>query len=117
MTINAYIFSWDCYGIESIIPITQYEGHENQQLINMIMDKPTIAHPLSGIIGSLKMRARFNHHRFYEIYAVDCDDGMTIEFWKKQWDDYPQETADLIRSHGVKIYSDRRPDSTQVKIT
>jgi len=31
-TQNAFIFSWDQLGIESIIPITKYEHHDKQNL-------------------------------------------------------------------------------------
>ena len=107
MTTNAFIFCWDCYGIESIIPISEYEHHDKQQLINMLSDNPVKVNPLNAIIGSLQMRARANHHRHYEIYSVDCEESLTREFWRQQWETYPQETAELIRKNGVKLYSDR----------
>lgn len=107
MTTNAYIFSWDCMGLESIVPISKYEHHESQQLINILSDRNVVPNPLNNILGSLKMRARANYHRQYEIYAIDCAEDMTVEFWQQQWQKYPQATADLIRQHGVKIYSDR----------
>lgn len=107
MTTNAYIFSWDCMGIEAIVPISKYEQHDAQQLINILSDRNVVPNPLNNILGSLKMRARANYQRHYEIYAVDCTEDMTVEFWQQQWQEYPQATADLIREHGVKIYSDR----------
>lgn len=107
MTKNAYIFSWDQEGIEAIIPITEYEHHEKQNLIRILSEKPTDRNPLNGIIQHLLLRARYNPQRHYEIYAVDCAEGMDSKFWREQWEEYPQETADLIRERGHKIYSDR----------
>ena len=108
MTTNAYIFSWDQLGIEAIIPISQYEHHDKQNLIRMLSDKPTVKNPLDGIVRQLILRARFNPQRCYEIYAIDCSEDMDDKFWRKQWEEYPQETADLIRERGHKLFSDRR---------
>ena len=107
MTTNAFIFSWDQLGIESIIPITQYEKWDQMQLIQMLKDGTKEHNPIDRIVHMLTMRARYNTHRHYEIYAIDCDADMTEEMWREQWDACPQETADLIRARGHEIYSDR----------
>lgn len=114
-TKNAFIFSWDQLGIDSIVPITQYEHHDKQNLIRILSEKPTIKNPLDNIVRSLILRAKFNSQRHYEIYAVDCTEGMDEAFWREQWEEYPQETAELIRERGHKLYSDRA--TNQVRIT
>lgn len=106
-TKNAFIFSWDHLGVEAIVPITQYEHHDKQQLINLLSENPTERNPLDSIVRSLLLRARFNPQRHYEIYAVDCAEEMDEKFWRQQWKEFPQETADLIRERGHKLYSDR----------
>jgi hypothetical protein len=116
MTTNAYIFSWDQTGIEAIVPITQYEHHDKNQLINLLKDKPRERNPLDSIVRAMVLRARYNTQRHYEIYAVDCSEGMDEEFWREQWEECPQATADLIRERGHKIYSDRA-NTKQIKIT
>lgn len=108
MTKNAYIFSWDQEGIEAIVPITKYEHHDKQNLIRMLSEKPVARNPLNGIVQMLLLRAKFNQQRCYEIYAVDCAEDMDEKFWREQWEEYPQETAELIRERGHKLYSDRR---------
>ena len=115
-TKNAFIFSWDHLGIESIIPISQYEHHEKQNLIRILSEKPTVRNPLDSIVQRLIMRAKYNSQRHYEIYAVDCAEGMDEEFWREQWQEYPQATAELIRERGHKLYSDRA-NTKQIKIT
>jgi len=116
MTINAYIFSWDQYGIESIIPTTEHEHFEQQNLINILSDKPCIRNPLISIIQNLILRARYNPQRYYEIYAIDCSKDLSADFWREQWQECPQETADLVRSRGVKIFSNRRSHDDIEKI-
>jgi hypothetical protein len=108
MTKNAFIFSWDYNGIEAIIPISIYENQDKENLIKLLKGEESIPNPLNSIIRNLIIRARFNHQRFYEIYAVDCDESLDENFWKNQWQEHPQLTADLIRERGHKIYSDRQ---------
>ena len=116
MTTNAFIFSWDNQGIESIVPISQYEHWDKQNLIRMLSEKRTERNPLDSIMHNLLLRARYNPQRHYEIYAVDCDSSLDEAFWREQWDKYPQETAELIRERGHKIYSDRE-NRSRIKIT
>ena len=116
MSTNAFIFSWDQTGIEAIVPITQYEHHDKNQLINLLKDKPRERNPLDSIVRSMVLRARFNTQRHYEIYAVDCSKGLDEAFWREQWEEYPQATAELIRERGHKIYSDRA-NTKEIKIT
>lgn len=108
MTKNAFIFSWDINGVEAIVPITQYEHWDKQNLIRMLSEKPTERNPLDNIVRNLILRAKFNTQRHYEIYAIDCDPSLDESFWKQQWNEHPQFTADLIREKGHKIYSDRQ---------
>jgi len=107
MTKNAFIFAWDMYGIDSIVPITQYEGIDKENTLRILKDQERRRNPLDGIVRSLVLRAQMNTERRYEIYAVDCTVDMDLDFWNRQWNDYPQETADIIRERGHKLYSAR----------
>jgi hypothetical protein len=116
MTKNAFIFSWDQLGIESIVPITQYEGVDRENTMRILRDQPVVRNPLNSILQNLLLRARYNSQRHYEIYAIDCDTSLDEAFWKEQWETDPQGTAELIRERGHKLYSDR-VNSNKVKIT
>jgi len=116
MTTNAFIFSWDNMGIESIIPISQYEHFDQENLLRMIASEDTVRNPLTSIVQNLLLRARFNTQRHYEIYAIDCTKEMDEAFWREQWEEHPQFTAELIRERGHKLYSDRI-EAHKVKIT
>ncbi len=107
MTTNAFIFSWDCQGIEAIIPITQYEEMDKRNLLNILAERKKEHNPIGNIIFNLTMRARYNTQRHYEIYAIDCDKSLDEKFWREKWESDPQFCADLIREKGLKIYSDR----------
>lgn len=116
-TSNAFIFAWDQHGIESIVPITQYEHWDKQNLMNMLSDKPTQRNPVNNIVRNLIVRARVNSQRHYEIYAIDCSPELDEEFWKQQWQEHPQFTAELIRERGHKLHSDRRTARDEILIT
>lgn len=108
MTTNAYIFAWDEFGIESIVPITEYEHWDKQQLMEMLRDKPRRRNPLDLIVRNLILRAQVNAQRHYEIYAIDCAKEMDEKFWRRSWAEDPQGMADIIRERGHKLFSARR---------
>lgn len=114
MTTNAFLFFWDCYGIESIVPITQYEHWDKNNLMNILKEEKTKPNPLDAIIRNMLIRARVNSQRHYEVYAIDCDETLDEDFWREQWELYPQETAELIRERGHKIYSNRLQEDRRV---
>jgi hypothetical protein len=60
MTTNAFIFSWDHLGIESIVPITQYEDWDKVQLMEVLKGNDQKKNPLNQLIHVLTLRARFN---------------------------------------------------------
>ena len=114
MTTNAYIFAWDQQGIESIIPITEYEEWDRDNTMRILKNEPTERNPLWSILQNLILRAKANGHRHYEIYSVDCAFAIDEQEWRDIWTADPQGTADLIRARGVKIYSDREDRSSQL---
>lgn len=105
MTTNAFIFAWDEFGIESIVPITQYEHWDKDNLVRLLKNEAKLRNPLDGIVRSLVLRAQVNAQRRYEIYAVDCSEDMDLKFWQRNWAENPQGMADILRERGHKIFS------------
>jgi hypothetical protein len=116
MTKNAYLVMWCSEGLESIVPITEYEQAERHSLFDTIKTGTKAKNKLNEIINYMILRARFNQHRFYEIYAVDCDAGITKETLEHAFDDNPNAAAQLIRARGVHIWGESMQTS-KVKIT
>jgi hypothetical protein len=104
---NAFLFSWDCNGLEALIPLKEYEQFEKDRIFKLLKEERIGRNPLDTIIQNLVMRARFNPQRNYEIYAVDCDESLDENFWRREWKENPQFCAELLREKGHKIYSDR----------
>ena len=116
MTTNAYLFMWNSYGIESIVPITQYEDQSKFDMWKILKGEEPGKNPLDGILRSMEMRARFNPMRDYEIYAMDCSEGITEEDLFAFWDKAPQAAADLTREKGICLFSNRN-QTKKIKIT
>ena len=112
MTTNAFLFSWDCTGVEAIVPISQYEDWDTANAFNVLEGKAKTANPLNSTINAILMRARFNPQRFYEVYAVDCDPHMRESDWRYMWQRDPQHCANIIRERGVKLYGEPMPVNT-----
>jgi len=116
MTTNAYLISWDMTGLEAVIPITQYEQWDRDNTFRILKDEPTARNPLDSIMQGMLLRARFNNHRCYEIYAIDCVDEISELDIRHMFETDPQAAAELIRDRGHRLYSDRL-DRTQVVIS
>ena len=115
MTTNAYLVYWCSEGLESVVPITQYEPIDVENTFRILNNEEPVRNPMTGIIQMMLMRGRFNPQRHYELYAIDCDDGITKEDFERWFEENPQVAADLIRSKGIKIFSDRAKEN-KVKI-
>lgn len=116
MTTNAYLLMWHCYGIEQIVPITQYENQMKLDVLNILKENKVRKNPLDDMLAAMLWRARFNTERSYEIYAIDCEEEITQEDLYALWDSNPQHTADFIRSTGIRLFSNRN-SARPVQIT
>lgn len=116
MTTNAYLISWDMTGLEAVVPITQYEHVERDNTFRILKDEPVQRNPVDNIMQAMLLRARANHHRYYEIYAIDCVEEITEQDIRAMFERSPQTAAELIRERGHQLYSDR-PNKSQVVIT
>lgn len=107
MTTNAYLISWDETGLDEVVPITEYEQVEKDNVFRILKNEPTVRNPLDSIMQNMILRARFNLQRHYEIYSIECVKGVgQADIWQ-MFENDPQAAADLIRERGVKILSDR----------
>lgn len=107
MTTNAYLIYWCEEGLESVVPITEYEHIDRDNTFRILNNQDTVRSPLNTIIQNMILRAQVNAQRHYELYAIDCDNSIVKEDITQMFEDSPQAAADLFRSRGHKIYSNR----------
>lgn len=105
-----YLAYWCNEGFESIQDISKYETWEKGQLVEILASRQDRAepNPLDTMVNAMRMRARVNPQREYEIYAFMASDDIdqkSIDDWA---DVDPQGLVDWIRENGSKIHSDRK---------
>ena len=115
-TTNAYLIVWCSTGLESVIPIGQYELIDRENTFRILNDADPLSNPVNHIISTLVIRARYNSQRHYEIYAIEAHDGIKERDIETMFENNPQGAADLVRSIGYKLYSDR-VSNDRIKIT
>jgi len=111
---HTYILSWDQLGLEACINVSDIE---KRKMWAALKNEDTSRDPdVGSIVNALLLRARFNHQRHYEIYAIDTEESITEQQLKDMFDESPQSSADLIRARGRKLYSDRAGPDERIKI-
>lgn len=110
--------SWDREGFECLEDITSKHPdiYDKAQVFEALKGNTPQQNPLMAQIGHMKLRARFNQQRCYEIYVFTTED--TVDF--KNIEDWmiadPQSLVDWIRkNHYAEIYSDYK-DNYKPKI-
>ena len=105
--------SWDREGFECLQDISgkHPDTWDKGQLFEALKGNTPQKNPLAQQIEMMKLRARFNSQRCYEIYVFTTEDN--IEF--KEVEDWmiadPQSLVNWIREkHYVKVYSDYEPN-------
>jgi len=116
MTTNAYLVYWCEEGLESVVPITEYEHWDRDNTFRVLNNQDTVRNPINQLIQNMILRAKFNEQRHYELYAVDCDHSINKTDIEQMFETDPQTAADLFRSHGHRLYS-ARAEKNRVKIT
>lgn len=119
---NYFVVTWCSEGLESIVDIGEIflreEAQEKEAVFNILSDKPHSKGPLRNeithIVGRLKMRARMNSQRNYEIYMVMTDEAITKDILEQLFEETPQEIVDMIRENGTVLLSNR--NTTPAKI-
>ena len=107
MTTNAYLVYLCEEGLESVVPITQYERIDAENTFRILNNQEVARNPLNGMIQGMLLRARVNSQRHYELYAIDCDSSITKQDIEQMFETDPQAAAELFRSRGHKMYGDR----------
>jgi len=111
---NAYLIYWSSEGLESVTPIGQYEQVDVDNTLRILQDQDPIRNPVNTIIQTMILRARFNSHRHYELYAITAVDGIMGPDIEDMFNVDPNAAAKLIRNIGIKLYSDRAVKSRVV---
>jgi len=106
---KTFIVSWDMTGIESVIDASELDSEDT---FNRLMGEKS--NRFGHTLWMITMRARMNSHRHYEVYSIRVDRDITQADIKDMFEENPQGSAELIREHGYKIFSNRLEKAIQV---
>ena len=104
-----FVLSWDHLGLEACVNVTELDQRQMWEILSGQKKdtKHGRDHNVNSIMHMLMLRARFNTHRHYEIYAIDVDETIDEQDLRAMFEEDPQSSADLIRARGRQLYSDR----------
>lgn len=105
---RTFCVMWDCNGLEAIREVVD----PAMKTWAILANKPVPRENFN--LEHWQLRARYNMQRHYEIYAIGVDGSITQEDIVDMFQRDPQSAADLIRSRGEKIYSDRRREKDAI---
>jgi hypothetical protein len=104
-----FVLSWDHLGLEACVNVTELDQRQMWEILTNKTPNSNKGrdHNINSIMHMLMLRARFNTHRHYEIYAIDVDETIDEQDLRAMFEEDPQSSADLIRRRGRQLYSDR----------
>ena len=105
-----YLVMWDCQGVEHLAEITEHHPDRwaKDHLFDSINAGRKVQKKFSVPLEAMKMRARANSQRHYEIYVFTSDDGIGLDDIREWFDVDPQSFADWVReNHSYCILDDR----------
>jgi len=100
---------WDRDGFECLQDITNKHPDlwDKGQLLEVLKGNKLQKNPLADQIGAMKLRARFNNQRCYEIYVFTTEDTVEFRDLENWMIADPQSLVEWIRkNHYAQVYSD-----------
>ena len=110
---TTFILSWDNYGLESCIDATELNMQHTLAVLSNTV--PPRASKLQSVMSQILIRAKANEQRHYEVYSIQVDSSITADDLKLQFEQCPQDMADLIRVNGFKIHSGRQSKAIKIR--
>ena len=99
---NLFVVSWDMLGLDSCVNISDINGYAVWAVLKN--ERPP---SVRSIVNGILLRARYNSQRHYEVYTFTADEGIEENDIREMFENDPNGSAELIRSRGKCLYSDR----------
>lgn len=107
---NIYLAVWDCYGLESLFNLTEWNSKCTYNILMELPLPPTIPY------NQLLLRARMNSERNYEIYTFTTEEDVTEEMLRESFEVAPQYMVDHVRKNGHKLFCNRLIEDKRVVV-
>lgn len=106
---KVFVVMWDSEGLDGIANATELNQTD---IFNALSGRS--GGGLGARIGMMSLRARFNSHRTYEIYSIKVDGSIAEDDIAGWFEHNPQGAADLIRSKGKCLLSQKHEERKRV---
>ena len=109
--------AWCTDGFECLQDITNLhpDSFEKEQIIDALKGNEIKSNPLLHQITMMKLRARYNSQRQYEIYVFATNNEIDFNDVKDWMEKDPQSLVEWIRmNYHSKIHSDYRRKHKQI---
>lgn len=98
---HQFLLMWCCEGLEYVGDITE----DSQKAVWAALQGESYRSSIPNLMH-LELRARYNSQRFYEIYVVEVEEGITADDLKELFASAPQEAAEMIRERGTRVFGE-----------
>lgn len=100
---DVYIAMWCTEGLEYLENMSDFEKKVTMALLS------GKAKPSPPPLEMMKLRARVNSQRVYEIYVFPVAPTISEDALREMFEQDPQPLVEWIRENGEKVYSDHHP--------
>ena len=112
---NVFLVMWCNEGLECIIPVDMSKIGDGADMLAILEDrKNEYELKMSKTLNMMKLRARFNSQRHYEIYALRTAGDISKKNLESLFEHSPQSAANLIRERGAKLHSARATEKAVI---
>lgn len=99
-----FLIVWDMYGLEMAVNM---DGCVSKRVEAALLGKEHKEPDPDHLIQRTLLRARFNTHRNYEVYAIGMPAGTTEDDVSDMFERSPQNIVDLIRKKGLRLHGSK----------
>lgn len=98
---HRFLLSWDDIGIEMVFDIDA----ERSKKVEAALKGEAYKHQDPGqLLEMARLRARYNSHRNYEIYAIAMPEHIAEEMVRDMFDKDFNIMREMVRKRGIKIH-------------
>jgi hypothetical protein len=98
---HRYLLSWDDLGIEMVFDI---DASQSKRVEAALKEERYEHRDPAEILEMALLRARFNSHRNYEVYAIQMPESLSETEVAEMFEKNFQIMTELVRKKGVKLY-------------
>jgi len=98
---NGFILAWDTDGLETVFNVDEAISKRTESALKE--ERTTGANP-NDIINMCLLRARYNSHRNYKVYAISLPASTTTAEVAKWFEDNFNGITNLIQQKGLKLW-------------